>query len=92
MFSPPPRDSDSRPPARARRYGYPAARCVLSLTVSLRPPVATPDVVAEFVAHEGALCGYRVELLEAEQYHLCYLVFDVVKEDTREGDEDEPPG
>ena len=42
--------------------------------------------------HEGALCGYRVELLEAEQYHLCYLVFDVVKEDTREGDEDEPPG
>ena len=61
---------------------------MLSLTVSLRPPVATPEIVAEFVAHEGALCGYRVELLEAEQYHLCYLVFDVVKEDTREGDGD----
>ena len=82
MFSPPPRDSDSRPPARARRYGYPAARCVLSLTVSLRPPVATPDVVAEFVAHEGALCGYRVALREHIAYHLCCLVFDVVREES----------
>ena len=70
------------------RYGYPGARCVLSLTVSLRPPVATPEIVAEFVAHEGALCGYRVELLDAEQYHLCYLVFDVAKEDAPA---DEPP-
>ena len=53
---------------------------MLALTVSLRPPVGEPAHVVEFVTHEGALCGYRVELRERVASHLQCFVFDIVKE------------
>ena len=58
-------------------------RCVLALTVSLRPPVAAAEAVVEFVEYEGALCGYRVALRECVKYHCLGLVFDVTKEGAR---------
>ena len=43
------------------RLGYPAApKCMLVLTVKMRPPFQDVQVVNDFVVQEGALNGYRV--------------------------------
>ncbi len=43
------------------RLGYPAApKCMLVLTVKMRPPFQDVQVVNDYVTQEGALNGYRV--------------------------------
>lgn len=61
----------------------PGDRCVLALTVSLRPPVHEPRTVVEFVEHEARLSGYRAEVRRVEKYHLAWFLFDVLTLDDR---------